>query len=166
LFLSTTIRQCSPEPQFFKQFSLIITANLPQRQLAPLASLCWSEGISLLVVKSYGFLGSVRLQLNGHNIIESKTEGDHFDLRIAEPFPELEQYCEGINMEEMDSLQHGHVPYIAILYKAIRTWRAQVILFDCPALRHEAFWSVSLQFLLACSIVSRMLKCVCLISSF
>jgi amyloid beta precursor protein binding protein 1 len=116
-----------PEPQFFKQFSLIITANLPQHQLAPLAAFCWSEGISLLVVKSFGFLGSVRLQLNGHNIIESKTEGDHFDLRIAEPFPELEQYCSGINMEEMDSLQHGHVPYIAILYKAIRSWRAEVI---------------------------------------
>jgi hypothetical protein len=94
--------------------------------LSPLAAFCWTEGISLLVVKSYGLIGSVRLQLNGHNIIESKTEGDAFDLRIAEPFPELEAYCNSIHLEELDSLQHGHVPYIAILYNAIQSWRAQV----------------------------------------
>lgn len=114
------------EPDYFKQFTLIITANLPQHQLAPLADLCWKEGISLLVVRSYGLFGSVRLQLNGHNIIESKTDKDAFDLRIADPFPELEQYCNNINLAELDSLQHAHVPYIVILYKAIQTWKSQV----------------------------------------
>jgi hypothetical protein len=91
------------------------------------------------VVKSYGLIGSVRLQLNGHNIIESKTEGDAFDLRIAEPFPELEAYCNSIHLEELDSLQHGHVPYIAILYNAIQSWRAQV----CECSRYSCCYSAS-----------------------
>jgi len=91
--------------------------------------MCCAKQISLITVKSYGLIGSVRLQLNGHSIIESKTEGDAFDLRIAEPFPELAQYCENIHLEDLDSLQHGHVPYIAILYKAVNHWRSEVTLF-------------------------------------
>lgn len=114
------------EPAFFSQFTLIITANLSEHELAPLADLCWKESISLITVKSYGLIGSVRLQLNGHSIIESKTEGDAFDLRIAEPFPELARYCDNTHLEELDSLQHGHVPYIVILYKAINQWRSEV----------------------------------------
>lgn len=118
---------CVTEPAYFTQFNLIISANLPEHQLTPLAALCWNGGISLLVVKSYGLLGSVRLQLRNHSIVESKTEGDAFDLRIADPFPELEQYCNSCNMEELNSLEHAHVPYIVILHKAIHTWRNEVL---------------------------------------
>ena len=46
----------------------------------------------------------------------------------TDPFPELEQYCNNINLAELDSLQHAHVPYIVILYKAIQTWKSQVSL--------------------------------------
>jgi NEDD8-activating enzyme E1 regulatory subunit len=96
--------------------------------LQPLAALCWANKIALLNVRSYGLLGSCRLQLRGHSIVESKTEADAFDLRIAEPFAELLEYCDSpyCSLTELDTLQHGHVPYIAILLQAIRQWKHAV----------------------------------------
>lgn len=52
----------------------------------------------MLTVRSYGLIGSVRLQLRQHNVIESKSEADIYDLRIGEPFPELIKYCESIDI--------------------------------------------------------------------
>ena len=119
------------DPSYFLQFNLIITANIPLYDLFPLAQLCWNASvpINLMVLRSYGFIGSVRLQIRDHNIIESKSDNDPFDLRISNPFPELKEYCESyaILLNEktnVDTLQHSHIPYIVILYEAIKKWKS------------------------------------------
>lgn len=106
----------------------MIVANAPELLLLPLAERCWEKGVPLIALRSCGFIGTVRLQLKNHEIVESKLETDQWDLRISKPFPELEQFCSGIDLDVEDSLQHGHIPYIAILYQAIQKWRQQVIL--------------------------------------
>ena len=60
------------DPSYFSKFNLIITANLSQYELFPLAQLCWnaSTPINLIALRSYGFIGSVRSQIMDHNIIE------------------------------------------------------------------------------------------------
>lgn len=110
------------DPDYFAQFKLIVVSNMPEQQLLPLADMCWQQKIPLIVIKSYGLLGSIRLQIRDHNIIESKAETDPYDLRIANPFPELATYCDSIDLATMDSLLHSHTPYVVILYKAMQVW--------------------------------------------
>lgn len=81
--------------EFWTQFSLIIAANMTEASLLELASICSDNNLPLMLVRSYGLLGSCRLQLNQHEIIESKPDSDPYDLRISNPFPELEAYCQG-----------------------------------------------------------------------
>jgi amyloid beta precursor protein binding protein 1 len=82
----------------------------------------------MIAVKSYGLIGSLRLQLRQHSIVESRLENDSFDLRIAVPFEELHAYCASFDLEtsRMDTFAHSHIPYVVILYKAIDMWRSQV----------------------------------------
>lgn len=111
------------EPSFFEQFSLIITANSSESFLAPLAAFCWERSIAFMTLRSYGFIGSLRLQLRNHHIIESKVEADQYDLRISNPFPTLKAFCDSIDLAQLDASQHCHVPYIVLLNKAIVCWK-------------------------------------------
>lgn len=54
------------------------------------------------------------------------------DLRIHSPFPALVDYANSFNFEAMDSEQHGHIPAVVILVRALEEWRAAVS-FGCPA---------------------------------
>ncbi|KAJ1409873.1 hypothetical protein B484DRAFT_403078 [Ochromonadaceae sp. CCMP2298] len=129
------------EPEYFTHFSLIISANLPEAQLLPLAALCWGRGIPLLVVKSYGLVGSVRLQLKEHSVVESRSEADAFDLRVSRPFPLLQAYCESaaLEMPTLDSLEHAHVPYPVILHAAAAKWRAMHVKNPSSFAEKESF---------------------------
>jgi amyloid beta precursor protein binding protein 1 len=113
------------DAEFLDRFGLVVAANLPERELLAVASMSSSKRVPLLAVRSYGLLGYCRLQLENHNIIESKPDSDPFDLRILNPFKELDEYCSGFNLSEMESLEHGHTPYIIILYQAMQRWRSE-----------------------------------------
>lgn len=120
---------------------LVIAADLPPSILKKISSLCWN-GIAcastststspcpLVIVKSYGLIGSVRVQTPYHPIIESKPDNTVPDLRLAHVltstsgyFAELKHAAEEINLEKLDSQEHGHVPYVIVLLKAIEQWR-------------------------------------------
>jgi amyloid beta precursor protein binding protein 1 len=45
----------------------------------------------LVVVRSHGFLGSLRLQLKDHEVVETKPDTTHWDLRIDSPWPKLQE---------------------------------------------------------------------------
>jgi hypothetical protein len=79
------------DSHFLQKFSLVIVAN-PTPSIAQLASAsCWDSSVPLIIVRSYGFIGTFRLQIRGiHGIIESKPESEQLDLRINSPFKELE----------------------------------------------------------------------------
>jgi amyloid beta precursor protein binding protein 1 len=109
---------------FWSQFTLVIASNMAESQLLELSSSCYINNIPLMIVRSYGFIGYCRILLQNHHIVESKPDSDPYDLRILNPFKELEEYCAGFNLAEMESLEHGHTPYIVILYQAIQKWRS------------------------------------------
>ena len=114
----------------------IIAADLPPTILLNLSSACWNYGstlassIPLVVVRSYGLIGTVRLQVRYHPIIESKPDNSVPDLRIINTqsmdesclFPPLRNLVDKIHLEELDSQTHGHVPYVIILVKALDRW--------------------------------------------
>jgi amyloid beta precursor protein binding protein 1 len=111
------------DPAYLKQYSLVITSNVIGESLLNVSNLCWQLEVPLLIVRSYGLIGYCRLQLKDHDIIESKPDGDQMDLRVANPFSELASYCNNFDLENLDSMEHAHVPYVVLLYKAITQYK-------------------------------------------
>eukprot|EP00957_Ditylum_brightwellii_P206314 15347797-Ditylum_brightwellii.AAC.1 len=73
---------------------IVVAADLPPKSLLSLSTTCWDANISLVIVKSYGLIGSVRLQLNHHPIIQSRPDSEVPDLRLAKDtiFSSLQSY--------------------------------------------------------------------------
>jgi len=56
------------EPALMKQFSLVIVANQPASLNLKIAALCWSYAIPLIIVRSIGYVGYIRLQLRYYSV--------------------------------------------------------------------------------------------------
>lgn len=110
-------------PDFFKQFTVVITTSLHQATLSRVARILWSCSIPLIVSRAYGLLGLIRIALPNHEIIESHPDNVHEDLRLDCPFVELAQFMEAIRLDELDNVQHSNIPYLVILYKYLQQWR-------------------------------------------
>ncbi|CAM9513780.1 unnamed protein product [Pylaiella littoralis] len=116
--------QMNKDPAFFSKFSLVIASQLHEATLRKMASLCWENSVPFLHVRSYGFLGHVRLALRGHCVVESKPEGNKPDLRISQPWPELLEYCSSVDLDKQDKMHHGHTPWITLLVRKMVEWKA------------------------------------------
>jgi amyloid beta precursor protein binding protein 1 len=72
------------------------------RSVLPLAALLWTANIPLIVVSCKGLLGSARLQVREHAIVESHPGNDRYDLYVhpeqGQHWPELKQYCESFKV--------------------------------------------------------------------
>mmetsp|Transcript_26139 Transcript_26139/g.25999 ORF Transcript_26139/g.25999 Transcript_26139/m.25999 type:complete len:265 (-) Transcript_26139:329-1123(-) len=69
-------------------------------------------------------IGYLRLYKKEHACIQSKhADKELDDLRLAEPFEELEKYALEFEMSSLGSLEHGHTPYVIILIKALHKWK-------------------------------------------
>lgn len=113
-------------PSYFFDFSLIITHNLPAVLLTQLAGILWdqrSAAPSLIPVRSAGFLAEFYVQFHTHEVIESHSETSP-SLRIDKPFPALLQAARALDFDTMDTTDHGHIPYVYILVRALDDWRA------------------------------------------
>jgi len=113
------------DPSYFFSFSLIITHNLAPVLLTRLADLLWRNPSSppLIPVRSAGFLADFFLQFHNHEIIESHTESSS-SLRIDKPFPALLETARALDFDSMDTTDHGHIPYVYILVRALDDWKA------------------------------------------
>lgn len=61
-------------------------------------------------------------------VVESHPEHSHPDLRLTCPFPELEEYCDSIDLDKLDKKQHSHIPWLVIVYKFLQEYKQQVCL--------------------------------------
>nr|XP_002124435.1 NEDD8-activating enzyme E1 regulatory subunit-like [Ciona intestinalis] len=110
-------------PQFFQCFTVIIASSLDVVTHKKLAALLWKHNIPLVTCYSYGFIGYMRIIVREHCVVESHPDNAHEDLRLLDPFPELVEYIDSIDLEKMDKKQHSHVPYLVILYKFLQAWK-------------------------------------------
>ncbi|XP_063441124.1 NEDD8-activating enzyme E1 regulatory subunit-like isoform X1 [Mytilus trossulus] len=110
-------------PDFFSRFTLVIATNLCERELLELDSLLSKRNIPLLVCRSYGFIGYMRIVIKEHTVIESHPDSAHEDLRLDHPFPRLIEYCNSLDLESMDQKEHSHTPWIVIVYKYLQKWK-------------------------------------------
>ncbi|KAH7909098.1 hypothetical protein BJ138DRAFT_1127932 [Hygrophoropsis aurantiaca] len=112
------------EPQWLTSFTLIIAHNLHSSILARLSSLLWKDHTypALMVVRSTGFLAEFFIQFHEHTIIESHSETAP-SLRIDKPFPALKEHALSLDYATMDPTEHGHIPYVVILVRALEEWK-------------------------------------------
>ncbi|ETV94811.1 hypothetical protein, variant [Aphanomyces invadans] len=110
---------------YVDKFSLIIATQVVEPTLGKLAKHCQSKAIPLLVLHSYGLLGYLRLQIPEHTIVDSKPDSPWHDLRLSAPFPELQAYADSFDLDNLDSYERGHVPYVVILIQAMQEWKAK-----------------------------------------
>jgi amyloid beta precursor protein binding protein 1 len=123
---------------YFRQFSLVVVSDprLTVRDVLPLAEYLWNENIPFVLIQCKGLLGSVRLQIREHAIIESHPGNARYDLYVhpeqTKRWPELQQYFnqfrvfksdfEGAGAPTPDGEEHAHIPYNAILAHCIARW--------------------------------------------
>ena len=116
----------SDRPDFFtNSFDLVIATDMDEKTLMNLSKLLWENHVPLMLVKSYGLLGYIRIQTTEHAIIESHPDNTLEDLRLDKPFPALAAYMDGLDLEAMDKAEHGHTPYVVLLYKFLKKWKEE-----------------------------------------
>ncbi|KAG7390707.1 NEDD8-activating enzyme E1 regulatory subunit [Phytophthora boehmeriae] len=112
------------EPQYLDQFDLVMATQLDEQLTAKVAELCWEKQLPALFVTSYGFLGSLRLQVAQHAIADAKLDPPRHELRLAKPFPELEKFAESFELDSLSTIEHAHVPFVVLLLQAMNKWKA------------------------------------------
>ena len=109
------------QPHFFSQFSLVIASYLylDEAALIKLERICRSLDIPLLVARSFGFIGMLRLSVPEYAVIETHNQAQ-VDLRIANPWPALFEYCMKYDIANMTQFEKGHIPYVVVLIQALK----------------------------------------------
>lgn len=110
-------------PDFFKSFSVVIATALSEKIVQDLAQHLWDVNIPFILCRSVGFLGSFRIQIKEHAIVETHPDNEQVDLRLDVPFQSLADYLDAFDIEAVDLKDHGHIPWIVILYKAAQKWQ-------------------------------------------
>lgn len=110
-------------PDFFKDFTVVIATQMSHQTLVTLDAVCREHGVLLVALRSYGLMGTVRLSLGEHAVIEAKPEESDHDLRLSNPWPELWEYAQGFDLPAMDDVTFKHVPYVVLLLQAAHSWR-------------------------------------------
>ncbi|CAG2162247.1 unnamed protein product [Oppiella nova] len=112
-------------PNFFSNFSVVIATDVNNdKSLNRLSQVLWQNNVPLIVCKSIGFVGYIRLQIKEQTIIESHPENVFEDLRLDEPFDELKLYLDSYEkFEDMSRKELSHTPFLVILHKYLLKWR-------------------------------------------
>ncbi|CAL1290314.1 unnamed protein product [Larinioides sclopetarius] len=113
------------EPKFFSKFTAVIATNVKEPTLLKLAGTLWEQDVPLLICRSYGMIGYMRLQFSDRTIIESRPENEFHDLRLDRPFPALKIFSDAIDFEKLNDQEHGHVPFVVILLKYLDSWKSR-----------------------------------------
>jgi amyloid beta precursor protein binding protein 1 len=110
---------------FFTNFSLVIATGINnEKSLIKLSQVLWETNVPLIVCKTIGFIGYIRLQVKEHTIIESHPDNSFEDLRLDQPFDTLKQYLDSYEkFDEMSRKELSHTPYLVVLFKFLNKWR-------------------------------------------
>lgn len=117
--------ESSQEPDFWRQYNCVIACGfLYIDQIIRISKICWANNIPLILCKSIGFFGSMRFQIKEHLIIETHPDNVLPDFNLDEPFPDLEEYFNSIDLENDSNLDKVNCyPYVVIVYKYLKNWQ-------------------------------------------
>lgn len=111
---------------FVSRYSLVIVSQQGggHPSLRLIATAAADAHVPLLVVRSYGTLGLVRLQFpDGTAAVQSDRADAPPDLRLHAPFPELSAAADAARSTLRDPDAAAHVPFVIILLLALSDYR-------------------------------------------
>lgn len=113
-------------PAFLDDFSLVIATQLTEPSLRLLASACRERSLPLVVLRSYGLVGTVRVAPIEHVLVEAHSDNTPSDLRVVDPFPELLAFARDRfgHVDTLSSSERKHVPYVVLLLHAVAEYKA------------------------------------------
>lgn len=109
-------------PDFWNEFSTVVACGLTDRTVVELSRRLWDADVPLLLCRSVGFLSCLRIQVREHRAVETHPDNLPPDLRLHAPFPTLVEYVDSFDLDSMEFKEHAHVPWLVVLYKALKTW--------------------------------------------
>ncbi|KAH0503696.1 NEDD8-activating enzyme E1 regulatory subunit [Microtus ochrogaster] len=95
------------DPSFFCRFTIVVATQLLESTLLRLADVLWNSQIPLLICRTYGLVGYMRIIIKEHTVIESHPDNALEDLRLDKPFPELREHFQSYDLEHMDKKVGG-----------------------------------------------------------
>uniref|UniRef100_A0A8C0IQP4 NEDD8-activating enzyme E1 regulatory subunit n=1 Tax=Chelonoidis abingdonii TaxID=106734 RepID=A0A8C0IQP4_CHEAB len=113
------------DPSFFCRFNLVVATQLPESILMRLAEILWNANIPLLVCRTYGLVGYMRIIIKEHPVVESHPDNALEDLRLDNPFPELREHMQSYDLDHMEKKDHSHIPWIVIVAKYLAKWYSE-----------------------------------------
>ncbi|CAJ0955784.1 unnamed protein product, partial [Ranitomeya imitator] len=113
------------DPSFFCKFTLVIATQLSESTLLRLAETLWNSNIPLLISRTYGFIGYMRIIVKEHTVTESHPDNALEDLRLDQPFAELREHLQQYDLEHMERKDHSHTPWIIVVAKYLEKWRTE-----------------------------------------
>jgi amyloid beta precursor protein binding protein 1 len=83
------------------------------------------------------FIGTIRLQVHEHYILEAHPDDTIPDLRLDRPLPSFVDYCNSFDLKSLTREEHLHLPSLIILYKTLELWQQETSKTDLPRTRLE-----------------------------
>eukprot|EP00906_Rhabdomonas_costata_P003315 RCo005067 len=115
-------------PNYFAEsgFTLVIATQLDEPLSLELSSILLKANIPLILVRCCGLFGYLRLDIGSLAVVETFSERQVEDMRITQPFPALAHFVDSIGDPAAieDTLQHAHIPYVALLCHYFAKWKA------------------------------------------
>jgi NEDD8-activating enzyme E1 regulatory subunit len=124
---------------FFRRFAVVIAAQAGTTgaTLRTIADGCRDARVPLIVVRAYGLIGSIRIQVPEMCVLDARQDSAPADLRLLRPFPALAEFVDQVDLDGIsDSTTASHVPFIVILIKALSVFREKEGT-DSPSSRAE-----------------------------
>ena len=112
-------------PDFFHDFTIVIATQMPMRALIALDSVCRKRNIIMIVIRSFGFIGTLRLCIREHVITDTNPGDNIHDLGLTQPWPELCNFVSQFELDTLDGVAFKRVPFIVLLLQACDKWRAE-----------------------------------------
>ncbi|XP_062966576.1 NEDD8-activating enzyme E1 regulatory subunit isoform X2 [Cynocephalus volans] len=113
------------DPSFFCRFTVVVATQVPESTLLRLADVLWNFHIPLLICRTYGLVGYMRIIIKEHPVIESHPDNALEDLRLDKPFPELREHFQSYDLDHMEKKDHSHTPWIVIVAKYLAQWYSE-----------------------------------------
>jgi NEDD8-activating enzyme E1 regulatory subunit len=94
--------------------------------LKPLSKLCFETGKVLMVCRSYGLIGYIRIYGKCHEVVEGKLDQEIVDFRLNNPWEELEEFLNSFDLSSKDYKVSTSVPYPVILHQYLKKYKKKV----------------------------------------
>jgi len=146
-------RLLQANPEALAQFKLIIATDLSEAAVLALSDLCWARQIPLMVVRTFGLVGYLRIVVPEHAgtdtargarpawrirltriaafavgdavVLDGRPDNAPVDLRLDRPLPGVTALVDALDWDAMDSQQRSHTPWLLILLHFLRQWHAE-----------------------------------------